>query len=159
MLQLAMPIEQGNSGGPVINLKGEVLGIVTLRHRVTENLGFAVPSNDLKFLLDKPNPVPMSRWSTIGTLDPRQWTAVMGAEWSQHGGIITARHPGDGFGGRALCLSSLAVPEEPYEVAVRVKLEEESGAAGIAFASDGGDVHYGFYPSDGKNATDPVRGA
>jgi len=29
MLQLAMPIEQGNSGGPVINLKGEVLGIVT----------------------------------------------------------------------------------------------------------------------------------
>ena len=43
MLQLAMPIEQGNSGGPVINLEGEVLGIVTLRHRVTENLGLAVP--------------------------------------------------------------------------------------------------------------------
>jgi len=61
MLQLAMPIEQGNSGGPVINLEGEVLGIVTLRHRVTENLGFAVPSNDLQTLLDKPNPVPMSR--------------------------------------------------------------------------------------------------
>lgn len=159
MLQLAMPIEQGNSGGPVVNLKGEVLGIVTLRHRVTENLGFAVPSNDLKTLLSKPNPVPMARWSTIGTLDPRQWTAVMGADWSQRGGIIAARHPGDGFGGRALCLSSLKVPEEPYEVAVRVKLDDEGGAAGLAFASDSDQVHYGFYPSDGKMRLTRFEGA
>lgn len=150
MLQLAMPIEQGNSGGPVVNLKGEVLGIVTLRHRITENLGFAVPSNDLKTLLEKPNPMPMARWSTIGTLDPRQWSAVMGGEWSQRGGVITARHPGDGFGGRTLCLSGLPVPEEPYEVAVKVKLDDEAGAAGLAFAADGDQVHYGFYPSDGK---------
>ncbi len=150
MLQLAMPIEQGNSGGPVINLEGEVLGIVTLRHRVTENLGFAVPSNDLQTLLDKPNPVPMSRWRTIGTLDPRQWTPVMGADWSQRGGIIRSRQVGEGFGGRALCLSSMKVPAPPYEVAVSVKLEDEGGAAGLAFASDGQDVHYGFYPSDGK---------
>jgi len=146
MLQLAMPIEQGNSGGPVINLEGEVLGIVTLRHRVTENLGFAVPSNDLQALLDKPNPVPMSRWRTIGTLDPRQWTPVMGADWSQRGGIIRSRRVGEGFGGRALCLSSLKVPEVPYEVAVSVKLDDEGGAAGLAFAADGEDVHYGFLP-------------
>lgn len=150
MLQLAMPIEQGNSGGPVINLEGEVLGIVTLRHRVTENLGFAVPSNDLQTLLDKPNPVPMSRWRTIGTLDPRQWTSVMGADWAQRGGVISSRQVGEGFGGRALCLSSLKVPEVPYEVAVSVKLDDEGGAAGLAFAADGKDVHYGFYPSDGK---------
>lgn len=150
MLQLAMPIEQGNSGGPVVNLQGEVLGIVTLRHRVTENLGFAVPSNDLKALLEKPNPVPMSRWSTIGSLDPKQWTAVMGADWRQRGGVITARHPGNGFGGRALCLSLLKVPEEPYELSAKVKLDDESGAAGLVFASDGDQVHYGFYPSDGK---------
>lgn len=159
MLQLAMPIEQGNSGGPVVNLKGEVLGIVTLKHRVTENLGFAVPSNDLKSLLEKPNPVPMARWSTIGTLDPRQWTAVMGAEWSQRGGVITAQAPGDGFGGRALCLSSLPVPEEPYELAVKVKLDEESGAAGLVFASDGDQVHYGFYPSDGQMRLTRFEGA
>lgn len=150
MLQLAMPIEQGNSGGPVINLEGEVLGIVTLRHRVTENLGFAVPGNDLKSLLEKPNPVPMSRWRTIGTLDPRQWTPVMGAHWTQRGGIISSRQTGEGFGGRALCLSSMKVPELPYEVAVSVKLDNEGGAAGLTFCADGKDVHYGFYPSDGK---------
>lgn len=150
MLQLAMPIEQGNSGGPVINLEGEVLGVVTLRHRVTENLGFAVPGNDLKALLEKPNPVPISRWRTIGTLDPRQWTPVMGADWSQRGGVITSRQMGEGFGGRALCLSSVKVPETPYEVAVSVKLDDEAGAAGLVFSADGKDSHYGFYPSDGK---------
>ncbi len=150
MLQLAMPIEQGNSGGPVINLKGEVLGIVTLRHRVTENLGFAVPAVNLKTLLEKPNPVPMSRWRTIGTLDPRQWTPVMGADWAQRGGMISSRQAGDGFGGRALCLSSMKAPDVPYEVAVSVKLDDEAGAAGLAFCSDGKEVHYGFYPSDGR---------
>jgi len=150
MMQLAMPIEQGNSGGPVINLKGEVLGVVTLRHRVTENLGFAVLSNDVQVLLDRPNPVPISRWRTIGVLDPKLWKPVMGGEWSQRGGIISASQLGDGFGGRSLCVSSAHVPEMPYEVSARVRLDDESGAAGIIFASDGADAHYGFYPSGGK---------
>ncbi|MEM9018628.1 MAG: trypsin-like peptidase domain-containing protein, partial [Verrucomicrobiota bacterium] len=150
MLQLAMPIEQGNSGGPVLDLAGRVLGVVTLRHRVTDNLGFAVRSNDLTSLLEKPNPVPMARWRTIGVLNPKRWTTVMGADWSQRGGIITARHLGDGFGGRSLCLSSEALPEMPFEISVRVKLDDESGAAGLAFCADGGDRHYGFYPSGGK---------
>ncbi|MDF1823817.1 MAG: tetratricopeptide repeat protein [Verrucomicrobiales bacterium] len=150
MLQLAMPIEQGNSGGPVINMEGEVMGVVTLRHRVTDNLGFAVPGNDLKMLLEKPNPVPMSRWRTIGMLDPRQWTPIMGADWNQRGGVIRARQLGAGFGGRSLCLSSLDVPEGRYELEVSVRLDDESGAAGLAFASDSGDKHYGFYPSAGQ---------
>ena len=31
-----------------------------------------------------------------------------------------------------------------------MRLEDESGAAGLVFCSDGGDAHYGFYPSAGK---------
>ncbi len=31
-----------------------------------------------------------------------------------------------------------------------VRLDDESGAAGLAFCSDGGDRHYGFYPSGGR---------
>tara|TARA_R110000850_G_scaffold19988_22_gene59867 strand:+ start:566 stop:2920 length:2355 start_codon:yes stop_codon:yes gene_type:complete len=150
MLQLAMPIEQGNSGGPILSLEGEVLGVVTLKHRVTKNLGFAVPSNDLTALLEKPNPVPISRWRTIGVIDSRQWTPIMGGDWTQRGGVITARQMGDGFGGRALCLSREKVPEVPYEISVQVRLNDESGASGLTFASDGKDKHYGFYPSGGK---------
>jgi regulator of sirC expression with transglutaminase-like and TPR domain len=33
---------------------------------------------------------------------------------------------------------------------VWVKLDDEAGAAGLAFAADGGDRHYGFYPSAGR---------
>ena len=42
------------------------------------------------------------------------------------------------------------VPKEPYELTVTVKLDDEAGAAGLIFGGDGGDKHYGFYPSGGK---------
>jgi len=64
MIQLAIPIEPGNSGGPVVDMQGRVQGIITLKSALTANLGFAMPVNALKLLLEKPNPVAMSRWLT-----------------------------------------------------------------------------------------------
>ena len=72
MLQLAMPIEPGNSGGPVLDATGKVQGVVTMKSLVNRNLGFAVSINTLKPLLEKPNSVPMSRWMTIGKLDEQR---------------------------------------------------------------------------------------
>ncbi|NOY00648.1 MAG: tetratricopeptide repeat protein [Verrucomicrobia bacterium] len=150
MIQVAIPIEMGNSGGPIVDLDGKVLGIVTIKSLVTPNLGFATPVNILKSMIDKPNPVPIKSWLTIGNLDPNQWQPIMGGEWKQHAGVITVDAYGGGFGGRTLCLSELSVPKPPYDIAVKVKLDDESGAAGLAFASDGDEVHYGFYPSNGQ---------
>lgn len=150
MIQVAIPIEMGNSGGPIVDLDGKVLGIVTIKSLVTPNLGFATPVNILKSMIDKPNPVPMKSWLTIGNLDPNQWQPIMGGEWTQHAGVITIDDYGSGFGGRTLCLSELSVPKPPYDVAVKVKLDDEGGAAGLAFASDGDEIHYGFYPSNGQ---------
>lgn len=150
LLQLAMPIERGNSGGPLLDMQGRVLGIISMKHTWKENLGFAIPVNEVRPLLEKPNPVMMSRWLTIGALNEKQWKTLFGADWSQRAGVIRVSAPGEGFGGRALCLSTQKVPEEAFEVAVNVKLEDESGAAGLAFCADGGDRHYGFYPSEGK---------
>ena len=65
LIQLAIPVEQGNSGGPVLDRSGHVLGLVTMKSVVSENLGFAVAVNSLKPLLKKPNPVPIDRWLTI----------------------------------------------------------------------------------------------
>lgn len=149
MLQLAMPIEQGNSGGPLVDRDGKVLGIITLKSLVTDNLGFAISVNSLKPLLEKPNPVPMSRWLTIGQLNPRDWTPLFGARWRQRAGRIAVEGLGQGFGGRSLCLSKQAVPDKPFEVAVNVKFTPEDGAAGLVFHADGKDKHYGFYPSNG----------
>jgi regulator of sirC expression with transglutaminase-like and TPR domain len=150
MIQLAIPIEPGNSGGPLLDLQGRVHGVLTMKSLVTANLGFAVTINALKPLVEKPNPVPMSRWLTIGALDPEEWKVVFGGRWRQHRGHILAGGLGQGFGGRSLCLSTMEAPEPPYEVAVSVRLDDESGAAGLIFAADGGEKHYGFYPSGGR---------
>ncbi|MFO0868939.1 MAG: tetratricopeptide repeat protein [Pirellulales bacterium] len=150
MIQLAIAIEPGNSGGPVLDMEGRVLGIVTLKSLVTKNLGFALEVNALKSLLAQPNPIPMDRWLTIGALDSREWTPLFGSRWQQRAGRIHVVGPGQGFGGRSLCLSRQATPPLPCEVAVQVKLDQESGAAGLVFHADGRDKHYGFYPSGGK---------
>jgi regulator of sirC expression with transglutaminase-like and TPR domain len=150
MIQLAIPIEPGNSGGPLLDMQGRVHGLLTMKSAVTENLGFAMPVNALKTLIEKPNPTLMARWLTIGALDPQEWTTLFGARWRQRAGRILVDGLGNGFGGRALCLSQQSIPEAPYEVSVSVKLGQEDGAAGLVFCSDGGDVHYGFYPSGGK---------
>jgi serine protease Do len=150
MIQLAIPIEPGNSGGPVLDMEGRVHGLITIKSLVTANLGFAMPINGLKTLLQKPNPVPIAKWLTIGVLDPAEWRATMGAHWRQRGGRLTVEGQGSGFGGRSLCLWQPPVPEMPYEVAVTVKLDDEAGAAGLAFHADGGDKHYGFYPTAGQ---------
>ena len=150
MIQVAIPIERGNSGGPLLDREGRVLGVLTLKSARTENLGFAMPSAALKKLLDKPNPIPMERWLTIGVLNPRFWTTVMGAQWTQRAGVVQVAQSGDGFGGRALCLWNDKPEEAGFEAAVSVRLAEEAGAAGLAFCADGGTRHYGFYPSGGR---------
>jgi serine protease Do len=150
MLQLAIPIEPGNSGGPLLDERGQVQGVLTLKSAVTENLGFAVPVNALRELIERPNSVPLDRWLTIGALNEREWTASLGARWTQRAGRLKAEGFGSGFGGRSLCLSKQTPPQPPYEIAVTVKLDDEAGAAGLVFGADGGQRHYGFYPSAGQ---------
>jgi regulator of sirC expression with transglutaminase-like and TPR domain len=150
MLQLAIPIEKGNSGGPVLDSDGKVVGIVTMKSLVTNNLGFAVPVNALKKIHDRPNPIAMAQWLTIGALDPTEWKTMLGARWRQRAGRILADGTGTGFGGRTLCLSQRKPLALPYELTVTVKLDDERGAAGLIFGGDDGGKHYGFYPTGGK---------
>ena len=149
MIQLAMAIEPGNSGGPVINHDGVVVGMVTLKSTATDNIGFAIPVAHLRGLIETPNPIPMDRWVTIGALDSERWETTGGASWKQRAGRIIVEGLGKGFGGRTLCLMP-EIPELPIEIEVDVKLGDERGAAGLVIHSDGADRHYGFYPSSGN---------
>ena len=148
-----IPVEPGNS----MAARSSDMDVQGRRRPQQQVAGHAQPRpfmgrvavESLKPLLEKPHPVPMSAWLTIGALDPEDWQTVQGAHWRQRAGHVHVEGMGDGFGGRALCLWRHEPPQLPYEASVAVKLDDEGGAAGLVFRAED-DKHYGFYPSGGK---------
>ena len=53
VIQTDAAISAGNSGGPLLNSKGQVIGINTAIAGEAENIGFAIPVNVAKGLIDK----------------------------------------------------------------------------------------------------------
>jgi S1-C subfamily serine protease len=44
-LQTDLPINDGNSGGPVVNARGELVGLMSFILRRAQGLSFALPAN------------------------------------------------------------------------------------------------------------------
>ncbi|MDB3957954.1 trypsin-like peptidase domain-containing protein [Opitutales bacterium] len=148
MVQVAIPIEAGSSGSPVVDRNGKVLAMLTIKSGGA--MGFGVPANALRSLMGEIRPIPIKRWLTVGMLDDDEWVLPLGGNWRQRAGIIKASGMGDGFGGRMICLAQQPNISPPFDLEVEVRLEDESGAAGLVFGSDGEQKHYGFYPTNGS---------
>jgi serine protease Do len=52
-IQTDAAINRGNSGGPLVNTRGQVVGIATAMNWGAENIGFAVPVNTLRSIVDQ----------------------------------------------------------------------------------------------------------
>ena len=53
LFQTDAAINEGNSGGPLANLNGQVIGINTALAGNAQNIGFAIPINDVKGLINQ----------------------------------------------------------------------------------------------------------
>ena len=57
MLQISAPISPGNSGGPVVDENGDVIGVATYTYAEGQNLNFAVPVKYVRELLANQSPL------------------------------------------------------------------------------------------------------
>jgi S1-C subfamily serine protease len=53
LLQITAPISPGSSGGPVLDLNANVIGVAVATYKGGQNLNFAIPSKYVRELLDK----------------------------------------------------------------------------------------------------------
>lgn len=52
LYQISAPIQPGNSGGPLFDNKGNLIGIVNAKHKDAENVGYAIKTSYLKNLIE-----------------------------------------------------------------------------------------------------------
>ncbi|KKP22552.1 MAG: Periplasmic serine protease [candidate division TM6 bacterium GW2011_GWF2_28_16] len=52
MIQISAPVNNGNSGGPTVNDKGEVIGINTSKRIDADNVGYMLPITEVKAVIE-----------------------------------------------------------------------------------------------------------
>jgi serine protease Do len=52
LIQMSAPINPGSSGGPLLNVRGEVIGVNSSGVTEAQNVGYAIPVNTLKTILN-----------------------------------------------------------------------------------------------------------
>lgn len=86
LLQITAPISPGSSGGPVLNRRGQVVGVSTMSISGGQNVNFAVPQSILRSFLAKPREprlLEYFRFNVLGDPDFPPEQALLGAKVAQ----------------------------------------------------------------------------
>lgn len=90
LIQTDASINSGNSGGPLFNAKGEVIGINTAKMTTAEGLGFSIPINVAKPIIEQI--IKTGKFSTvylgIKGVDVEAYKRALGVEISAENGIV-----------------------------------------------------------------------
>ena len=69
LYQISAPVQPGNSGGPLFDDNGDLIGIVNAKHNGAENVGYAIKLNYLKTLIESADfHISLTSNNTIRTL-------------------------------------------------------------------------------------------
>ncbi len=93
-IQTTAPVSHGNSGGPLLDMGGHVVGVITWGINLGQNLNFAAPSSEVKTLLvtahQKPTPLDSVASGNEGSFTGGTvWTSITS------GSDFNVRHDGD----------------------------------------------------------------
>jgi len=78
-IQMTAPISPGSSGGPVMNLKGEVVGVSTFFRQDGQNLNFAIPGHRILALTPGPGK-PLAEYYTPSPQDKAKQAYAQGKQ-------------------------------------------------------------------------------
>ena len=90
LIQTDASINGGNSGGPLLNGNGDVIGINTAKIKSAEGLGFAIPIDSAKVIIEEV--IKTGNFETvfmgISGVGVNEYQARLGVELSQDSGVI-----------------------------------------------------------------------
>lgn len=130
LLQITAPISPGSSGGPVLNGKGEVIGVSVATFRGGQNLNFAIPANYLATLRSESDAANAKPLAAIKTDKNRN--SIL-SSWDSQGddGVV---------GGQVAWWSESSYASGSYSFSIRNKLREDiKNVLCLVIFYDGGD--------------------
>lgn len=140
MLQTDAAINPGNSGGPLVDARGRALGVVVSVIRPAQNLGFAVPANDLRALL-RVREGAYTLDELRAYLLQTDWApSVLARRWRAEGDFYLGKSPASVYelegSGDSLRLTFMR-PQEEAKLGPRLMLSLLRNGAGYAGLSTG----------------------
>ena len=90
LIQTDASINPGNSGGPLLNSKGEVIGINTAKIKTAEGLGFSIPINEAKAIVEEvvKNGSYKTVFLGISGISVEDYQARLGVQLAENSGVI-----------------------------------------------------------------------